>query len=143
MIDDIKKELDSKAEDVYRDFSKKLIPETSTPLIGVRLPALRTMAAEIVKRGEGVLFLDCCDFSSMEMCFLYAYVLGKTRADINTLIKYFDKAARHIDNWSTCDILCQSFKQCEKHPSEVWEQLTGYLASGETYYMRIAVVTMM
>ena len=132
MIEDIKKELNMRAEGGYRDFSKKLIPETSMPLIGVRLPALRAMAAEIVKRGEGGQFLDCCDFSSMEMCFLYAYVLGKTKADINTLIKYFDKAARHIDNWSTCDILCQSFKQCEKHPSEVWERLTGYLASGET-----------
>ena len=143
MIEDIKKELNMRAEDIYRDFSKKLIPEASLPLIGVRLPALRAMAAEIVKRGEGMQFLDCCDFSSMEMCFLYAYVLGKTKSDINTLIKYFDKAARYVDNWSTCDILCQSFKQCEKHPAEVWERLTGYLASGKTYYMRIAVVTMM
>ena len=143
MIEDIKKELNMRAEDVYRDFSKKLIPEASLPLIGVRLPALRAMAAEIVKSGEGMQFLDCCDFSSMEMCFLYAYVLGKTKSDINTLIKYFDKAARYVDNWSTCDILCQSFKQCEKHQSEVWERLTVYLASGKTYYMRIAVVTMM
>ena len=131
------------AEADYRDFSKKLIPETSLPLIGVRLPALRAAAAEIVKRGRGDEFLRECDFSSMEMCFLYAYVLGKTRADINTLIKYFDNAAYHVDNWSTCDILCQSFKQCRRYPAQVWEQLTDYLASGKTYYMRIAVVTMM
>ena len=51
MIEDIKKELNMRAEDVYRDFSKKLIPEASLPLIGVRLPAVRAMAAEIVKRG--------------------------------------------------------------------------------------------
>ena len=143
MIKEIKEELNARAEAGYRDFSKKLIPESCLPLIGVRLPYLRAMAAEIVKNGKGGVFLEECDFSSMEMCFLYSYVLGKTRADINTLIKYFDKAARYVDNWSACDILCQSFKQCEKHPSEVWERLTGYLASGKTYYMRIALVTMM
>lgn len=143
MIEGIKSELNAKAEDGYRDFSKKLIPESSLPLLGVRLPALRAMAAETVKRGKGESFLRECDFSSMEMCFLYAYILGKTWADISTLIKYFDNAARHIDNWSTCDILCQSFKQCEKHPEEVWQLLCSYLNSGKTYYMRIAVVMMM
>lgn len=86
MIDDIKNELNAMAEADYRDFSKKLIPEASLPLLGVRLPALRAAAAEIVKRGRGDEFLRECDFSSMEMCFLYAYVLGKTRADINALI---------------------------------------------------------
>ena len=143
MIDDIKNELNAMAEADYRDFSKKLIPEASLPLLGVRLPALRAAAAEIVKRGRGDEFLRECDFSSMEMCFLYAYVLGKTRADINALIKYFDNAAYHVDNWSTCDILCQSFKQCRRYPEQVWDRLTDYLASGRTYYMRIAVVTMM
>ena len=143
MIDDIKNELNAMAEADYRDFSKKLIPETALPLIGVRLPALRAAAAEIVKRDRGDEFLRECDFSSMEMCFLYAYVLGKTRADINALIKYFDNAAYHVDNWSTCDILCQSFKQCRRYPEQVWDRLTDYLASGKTYYMRIAVVTMM
>ncbi len=124
MIDDIKNELNAMAEADYRDFSKKLIPEASLPLLGVRLPALRAAAAEIVKRGRGDEFLRECDFSSMEMCFLYAYVLGKTRADINALIKYFDK-------------------QCRRYPEQVWDRLTDYLASGRTYYMRIAVVTMM
>ena len=41
MIDDIKNELNAMAEADYRDFSKKLIPEASLPLLGVRLPALR------------------------------------------------------------------------------------------------------
>lgn len=143
MIEEIKRELNAKSEDGYREFSKKLMPESSLPLIGVRLPALRAMAAEISKTGKGEDFLHKCDFSSMEMCFLYSYVLGKTKADINTLIKYFDNAAAHVDNWSTCDILCQSFRQCEKHPDAVWELLMSYLTSGKTYYMRIAVVTMM
>ena len=57
MIEEIKSELNAKAEDGYRDFSKKLIPESSLPLLGVRLPALRAMAAEIVKRGKGESFL--------------------------------------------------------------------------------------
>lgn len=142
-ITEIKKFLTENSEEKYRDFSFGLIKKSDYPLIGVRLPTLKRLANEICCDGCGESFLNECDFSSMEMLFLYSYVLGKIKADIEVLWRYFCKAAEHTDNWSTCDILCQSFKQCEKNKDFVLEKLIDFLESGKTYYMRIAVVMLM
>lgn len=111
--------------------------------MGVRLPELKKLAVSIDKSGEAMQFLGVCDFSSIEMCLLYSYVLGRIKCDIEGLLAYFEKAAEHVDNWCTCDILCQSFKQCKKHREKVWTLLRKYIKSGKTYLMRIAVVMMM
>lgn len=142
-LSEIKEFLKENSEPDFRKFSSGLITDSSLPLLGVRLPKLREKAKEIHKGGKSAEFLAECDFSSIEMCQLYAFVLGKEKRDINDLLVLFDNAAAHIDNWATCDALCQSFKQCEKYRAEVWERLEYYLSTGKTYYMRIAVVTML
>ena len=140
---EVKKFLSDNSEPEFQRFSSGLIPDSSLPLLGVRMPKLRKLAAEIRKVSYSEGFLAECDFSSIEMCQLYAFVLGKEKGDIKDLLVLFDRAAAHVDNWATCDALCQSFVQCEKNRSEVWEKLEEYLATGKTYYMRIAVVTML
>lgn len=142
-LDEIKEIFTQKSEEKYRDFSGTLINNSTLPLLGVRLPELKKLAVSIDKNGEAVQFLEVCDFSSIEMCLLYSYVLGRIKRDIEELLAYFEKAAAHADNWCTCDILCQSFKQCKKQREKVWVLLEKYIKSGETYLMRIAVVMMM
>ncbi|MGN0493947.1 MAG: DNA alkylation repair protein [Acutalibacteraceae bacterium] len=142
-IEKIKNTLEEESEQKYREFSSRLINGSSLPLLGVRLPTLRKIAAEIHKGGNAEEFLEKCDFSSIEMSLLYSYVLGRMKGDINYLWGFFDRAAAYVDNWCTCDILCQSFKQCEKARDEVYKYLLTYIASGETYYMRIAVIMLM
>lgn len=142
-IAEIKKILEDKTEPAYREFSGRLINGSSLPLLGVRLPALKRLAKEICAAGSGEEFLSACDFSSIEMSLLYSYVLGRTRGDTEKLLPLFDRAAARVDNWCTCDILCQSFRQCEKDRERVWRLLISYLDSGKTFYMRIAVVMMM
>ncbi len=143
MINKIKEELNVLSEKGYRDFSSKLTGETALPILGVRLPALRKIATEINKNGKAEIFFAECDFSSIEMCMIYSYLLGKQSYEIAELLRLFDNAAQYVDNWSTCDILCQSFKQSKKYREEVWKHLIEYVESGKTFYMRIAVVTML
>lgn len=141
-LDDIKTELCTHIDEKYRAFSFSLNKDSALPMLGVRLPVLRKMAADIA-REDAFAFLDACDFSSIEMTMLYAYVLGRARGDIATLLAYFDRAVPHIDNWSNCDTLCQSFKQAQKHPEETWAFLMRYRASEEPFTLRVLVVTLM
>ena len=53
---DIKARLAQLADEKYRLFSAALLPGGSTPLLGVRIPALRQLAKELVRRyGEEAL----------------------------------------------------------------------------------------
>ena len=141
-LDAIKEELLLNCDEKYRAFSFSLNKDSALPMLGVRLPVLRKMAAAIA-REDARGFLDACDFSSIEMTMLYAYVLGRTRGAIGKLLAYFDRAVPHIDNWSNCDTLCQSFKQAEKYPEETWAFLMRYRASEEPFTLRVLVVTLM
>ena len=141
-LDAIKAELCAQIDEKYRAFSLSLNKDSALPMLGVRLPVLRKMAADLA-REDTYGFLDACDFSSIEMTMLYAYVLGRARGDIAALLAYFDRAVPHIDNWSNCDTLCQSFKQAQKYPAETWAFLMRYRASEEPFTLRVLVVMLM
>lgn len=130
------------AEKEYREFSLKLTNNSSLPTIGLRLPKIRRLARDILRYNPGE-FLELCDFSSIEMSLLYSYVLGGMKGDIKVLIDYFDKAAGYVDNWCTCDTLCQSFKQARNHRSEVYEYLMRWRDSGNTFRLRIVAVMLL
>ena len=77
----IKLWLSENSEEKYRDFSSSLAKDTALPLLGVRLPLLRKKAAELAK-ADARGFLNACDFSSVEIILLYAYVLGRLRGSV-------------------------------------------------------------
>ncbi len=141
-LESIKAELLVNRDGKFRDFSLSLTKGSALPMVGVRLPVLRKMAARLA-REDARGFLDACDFSSIEMTMLYAYVLGRTRGDIRELLAYLDRAVPHIDNWANCDTLCQSFKQAEKYPEETWDFLMRYRTSEEPFVLRVLVVMLM
>ncbi len=141
-LEAIRNELERRSEAQYRAFSLSLTPGSALPLLGVRLPVLRAMAAQIAKddaRG----FLEACDFSSVEMTMLYAFVLGRLRGEIDEALRWFARAVPHIDNWANCDTLCQSFKQAAKYPAETWAFLMTLRNREEPFVLRVLVVTMM
>lgn len=126
----------------YREFSKSLTKETALPLLGVRLPRLRVLAAQIA-RDDARGFLEACDFSSVEMTMLYAFVLGRLRGEIDEALSWFARAVPHIDNWANCDTLCQSFKQAEKYSSETWAYLMTLRTSEAPFELRVLVVMLL
>lgn len=141
-IKSVKAELLRNSEEKYRKFSDGLLGESALPLLGVRLPVLRKMAAVLAKtdaRG----FLDNCDFSSVEMILLYGFVLGRLRGEIGEALFYLDRVLPHIDSWLTCDTVCQSFKQARKHPEAVWEKLMVYRQSARPFTLRVMAVLML
>ena len=120
----VQEELLSNQDEKYREFSLSLTKDSALPMLGVRLPVLRAMAARIA-REDARGFLEACDFSSGEALFGLAH------------------ASPHIDNWANCDTLCQSFKQAGKHPAETWEFLMTLRASEEPFTLRVLAVMLL
>ena len=66
-LNEIKNALSKASDEKYRKFSSKLINNSALPLLGVRLPEIRKIAADVYKNGKTLEFLDTCDFSSVEI----------------------------------------------------------------------------
>ncbi len=141
--EEIKAALAAMSEESYKRFSLSLIKGSSLPVLGVRLPALKKLAADIRASGRGEEFLELCDFSSLEMSLLYAYTLGGIKGEPENLIPLLRKAVYRADNWSSCDTLCQSFKQCRKWRERFYGEILSCFESGEAFVMRAGTVLLL
>lgn len=96
--------LRSLADPAYQAFQQKLVPDV-TNLLGVRVPALRQLARELV-RGDWRGYLEAARHDTYEETMLQGLVLGCARMEQNELFARLAAFVPHIDNWAVCDVTC-------------------------------------
>lgn len=133
------------AETGYREFSAKLLPGTEN-IMGVRLPVLRKMAAEMVRSGDWEEWLEeywrqenaCFEEDMLAgICIASAKVRPESRL---LLIRDF---LPHIRNWSVCDSFCASMKDVPKNREFYWKFATECLQSTEEFTVRVGAVLLL
>lgn len=143
MRKDIRDRLIEMAEESYRDFSKSLIPD-SKPLLGVRLPVLRTLAKEIVKNSDWESTFGENEY--FEEVMLEAMVAGYGCSKENNLEKaklMLDRLVPQVDNWSVCDSMCVSYTICEKYPDEMYHYIEKYIYSDGEFEVRVGLILLL
>lgn len=137
--EDIRKRLFEMQDSGYKEFHCKLIPGVNPDsVIGVRTPALRSLAKEIFKSGDYRAFIDELphvyyeeiNLHGMIICMIKDY--GEAIAEVNKLLPY-------VDNWATCDLL--SFKKAFKGNLDKLEKdvKRWILSNEETYTVRFGI----
>lgn len=109
---------------------------------GISVPELRKFARRIAKENYDE-FLSTNDYSSFELKLLHAFVIGYIKADINTLLKYFEAFIPLVDDWAVNDSLCQNFRIARDYQKEVWEFLMKYKDSSKEFESRIVAVVLL
>lgn len=138
---DIQKALFELQDIKYRDFQGALIPTVEKErIIGVRTPALRSMAKEAVKRGEAESFLVSLPHRYFEEDQLHAFIIER-ESDFEKCVSLIEQFLPYIDNWATCDQL--SPKCFAKHPEKLLPYIEKWLVSPRTYTVRFAVLCLM
>ena len=137
LIGEIRAELFRLKDEKYRDFQAKLIPTVKPEtMIGVRTPALRSYAKQLLKREEVSLFLENLPHGYFDENQLHAFLLSEMK-DYGQCIERVNRFLPHIDNWATCDQL--SPKSFAKHRGELAGEIGAWLRSGETYTLRFGI----
>lgn len=148
MRQQIREQLKEKAEASYKEFSASLIPD-SKPLLGVRLPFLRSFAKQLVKTGdwreEIGSYTGEYEDQYFEETMLRGMMIGygTEKMAAQEGLFYVEQFIPHVDNWSVCDSFCNSFLLAGRHREEVWEFLQPYLYSGQEFEVRVAVITLL
>ena len=125
----------------YRDFQAKLIPNIPPEtMIGVRTPALRDLAKELVRSNSIGSFLRELPHAYFDENQLHAFIISELK-DFDTCLEEVERFLPQIDNWATCDQL--SPKVFRKHKSALLPCIDQWLASGETYTVRFAIGMLM
>lgn len=139
----IRTELEQLAEDNYRIFSSKLIPNIDN-LLGVRIPTLRKMAKLILQdRDNWQEYVSITDTIYFEETILQGMIIGHAKISIEEKLVLITNFIPKINNWSVCDSFCSGLKIKEKEKPITWDFIQPYLKSDEPYEIRFGVVILL
>lgn len=131
------------ADEKYREFHSRLIPGVESIFYGVRVPALRKLARQLVK-GDWRGFVELTKDSSVyEFNMLCGMVCALAKCDFEEKLEYVKKFIPSIDNWAVCDIVCGDLKDVKNNQERMYKFVLPYLKSQNEYEVRFAVVILM
>jgi 3-methyladenine DNA glycosylase AlkD len=141
ITEEIRAELYRQQDEKYRDFQVKLIPTVRPEtMIGVRTPALRAYAKQLLRRPDVGAFLNALPHESFGENQLHAFLLSEMK-DFDRCADEVERFLPFVDNWATCDQL--SPKVFGKHHAELLPLARCWIASGETYTVRFGIGMLM
>ena len=123
----------------YRDFTANLIPTVEkSRIIGVRTPAMRALAKELVKHypTEAMSFLEELPHYYYEENNLHGFIIEQLK-DFDKAMQYTEQFLPYIDNWATCDTFAP--KIFSKYPEETLKHIKQWITSKETYTVRYGI----
>ena len=137
ITEEIRAEL-GKLQDVkYGDFQRKLIPTVDPESItGVRTPALRKLAKQLMRREDIGEFLGDLPHGLFEENQLHAFMLSEMK-DYAQCLEAVTAFLPFVDNWATCDQM--SPKVFKKHKAELLAPVREWISSGKLYTVRFGV----
>ena len=101
--EDIAAFLASHADEGYRAFQAKLIPNIdAATIVGVRTPELRKFAKGLARREDAGEFLAALPHGAFEENQLHSFVIAQER-DFGKLVGEIERFLPFADNWDTCD----------------------------------------
>lgn len=131
------------ADEKYREFHSRLIPGVESIFYGVRVPALRKLARQLVKEDWRGFVELAKDSSVYEFNMLCGMVCALAKCDFEEKLEYMEKFIPSINNWAVCDIVCGDLKDVKNHQERMYEFILPYLESQKEYEVRFAVVILM
>lgn len=140
-VQSVREKLFSAADEKYRLFQIKLIPNVpGDRIIGVRTPTLRKIAAEIAGTPEAREFMRVLPHEYYEENGIHSFFIEKIK-DYDAAVEAIDAFLPYVDNWATCDSM--SPKVLGRHKPELLEKIKEWTASGKTYTVRFGIEMLM
>ena len=129
-------------DEKYREFNKKLCPDTNLEILGIRIPILRNLAKELVKEDYRP-YLDNIENTYFEEVLLEGFIIGYSKVDIDEKLELIKHFVPKIDSWEISDTFCPTLKIKEKDKEKVWKFILPYLKSDKEFEVRFAVIMML
>ncbi|MBQ0134793.1 MAG: DNA alkylation repair protein [Clostridiales bacterium] len=122
-------------------FQQKLTPGLDAEVfLGVRVPLLRKLAAELTKNGLREPFLDELPHFYYEENLLHSILLSREK-DFRVCMERIEAFLPYIDNWAVCDTLRP--KVFARHRAELLPAVKAWTRSSEAYTVRFGLDTLM
>ena len=137
----ITERLFAQTDNGYRIFSEKIIPDTRYKMLGVRVPVIREIVKDAVKKGDFISFL-IENHLYYEEYFAHGLLLSAIDGETE-FYKALNAFLPFIDNWAICDGVAASIKKQAKHRDLLYSNVLIWLKSDKIYTVRFGIVCLM
>lgn len=134
-------ELKKLATNNLKNFNEKLIPNTY-PIIGVKIPDLRTIAKQIAKE-DYINFIEHNPCNYFEEVMLEGMVIGYAKCNIETRLNLLKNFVPKITDWAICDCCVSTYKFVKNNMQLMWDFILPYYNSKKEFDIRFAVIMML
>lgn len=139
---DVVCELNANADEKYRDFIAKLVPNIEKDtIIGVRMGDLRRLAREIRKE-ENIDIINEAKFYYREEKLLYALCIFKMSESFGAAMNALDEFLPYINSWEVTDLVAGEIIIKEAHREAAFQKALSYVHSSDEYTIRLGLVIM-
>ncbi len=139
---DIDKILNANIDNNYKLFQQKICC-TKYPILGIKIPLLRKIATNLLKKYNYQDILNNLTNNSYEEVMLKGLIIANCSIDYEkklTLIKNFLPL---IDNWAICDIFVGELKFIKNNTAKFLKFLKPLFNSKKEYTLRFAIVSLL
>ena len=137
---DIREKLLSLEDVKYKEFNKKLCPDTKREILGIRIPELKKLAKEIVKTENGIDIFKKMEDKYFEEIILHGFLVAYSKIEWNEKIKYIKEIVPKMDSWAITDTFVPALKIKKKDLRQAWNLVLNYISSEKEFEVRFAII---
>ncbi len=131
------------SDEKFREFNRRLVPDTSYEMIGVKLPVLKEFAKTVSKdEALSIAFLKE-NHRYYEEWFLHGLIIAQEKENVSKILTELKAFMPHIDNWAICDSIVASLKAFKKDETAVLDFVRELIDSDKVYAVRFGIVTLL
>mgnify|MGYP004656494185 CR=1 FL=1 len=131
------------SEEKYRDFNKKLMPDTTYEVLGVRTPVVKKLAAKVAENEQAKKAFLSAEHRFYEEWLLHGLVIAEEKENVSDVLTNLRLFMPRINTWAICDGVVAALKIFKEHKIEAMEFVKELLTSEMTYSVRFAVVILL
>jgi 3-methyladenine DNA glycosylase AlkD len=149
--EEILRRMEELREEDYKNFTANLIPGIDrNKMLGVRIPALRKLASEILKGDPAELgcYIQTLKQEGITECLyeekqLWGILLAKAKMTDDQRMEQYRGFVPVIDNWAVCDIACATLPAIKKNPAIWMDFILSYVRRDKEFEIRFGVVMLL
>ena len=141
----ILEELINLQDEKYKEFNKKLCPDTKKEILGIRVTILRKLAIKMAKSEEydWKNFVKNDNTKYFEEVQLQGLIIAYKKIELKEKLEYLELLIPRMDSWALTDTVIPTLKIKEKEQDEYWKFILKYLNSSKEFEVRFCVVSML
>ncbi len=130
------------SDEKYKSFITKTT-NSPTPLLGVKVPLLKKIAAEVLKSDGLISVLKIESGVFVEYEFIKGFCIAKAVIDIDKKFYYLEEFTKTVDNWAVCDSTSSALKIPKSNHEILWKFIERLIKSDYPFCVRFGIVLML